>query len=222
MMGLLVAFYSRELLFETNLVFAFLILQSFAAIAAAKSLAVFSDRIGSSPLILFSSSSLALLSILWIFISSGIIFPLFLGFITCFFLHFNNYLIMRLIINKMLPGKEVTFMSMINFTASFFSFFIGLYSGALIDLYDHFFNGAGNSFSFVFISTALISVVNAVLALKLLRMKTEIRAAGTGPRESTEVFSNKAAVFPVLNGSSSIAKKKKSPKVEWWELTGYL
>ncbi|MCP5514909.1 MAG: hypothetical protein H7A26_05560 [Spirochaetales bacterium] len=222
MMGLLVAFYSRELLFETNLVFAFLIMQSFAAIAAAKSLAVFSDRIGSSPLILFSSSSLALLSILWIFISSGIIFPLFLGFLTCFFLHFNNYLIMRLIINKMLPGKEVTFMSMINFTASFFSFFIGLYSGALIDLYDHFYHGEGNSFSFVFISTAVISIVNAVLSLKLLRMKTEIRAAGTGPLGGTAGLSQNEGVSPVLNDYSSIVKKKKSRKVEWWELIGYL
>ncbi|MDX9799747.1 MAG: hypothetical protein RBT69_00230 [Spirochaetia bacterium] len=250
MMGLLVAFYSRELRFEANLVFAFLILQSLAAITAAKSLAVFSDRTGSSPLILLSSVSLACLSIFWIFISSGIIFPLFLGFITCFFLHFNNYLIMRLIINKMLPGKEVTFMSMINFTASFFSFIIGLYSGALIDIYIHFFGEEGNSFTFVFISTAVISVVNASLALRLLRIKSEKKGAAAEAGEREEDFSRDAAVSsghsrtavakgsvssghshselletsasPGLPDSGLPAKRKKKSDIQWWEITGYL
>ena len=210
MMGLLVAFFTKELGFETNLVFAYLILQSIGAITAARSIALFSDRFGSSPLIFISSSSLCLLSLVWIFISSGIIFPLLLGFVTCYFLHFNNLLIMRLIINKMLPGREVTFMSMVNFTASFFAFIIGLYSGALIDLYAAVFGESGNTFTFVFISTAVISIINVFLAKELLSMRSE-------PRGN---FMQKEGALPetaVKPGKRAKSAGKKSV-AGWWEM----
>ena len=135
-MGMTIAFLSREVSIPSNIIFLYTVGASFAVVLAGNFCKFFSDRLGSRPLIVANGIGLVLSLIVWVFISATHEVYIFfiLGFITNFFLAVVSILIRRLLASVIPDDEGVGFNSMTNFVVAFFALFSGLAGGALASL----------------------------------------------------------------------------------------
>lgn len=124
------------------------------------------DRLGSKPLVIFSSLFAAITLVVWATIpaSAPFVWFMILGFLTNFFLSSANMLCIRLVTQVMPDEDSISFNAMVNFVIALFALVAGMISGFLADKINPWFVGNGYSLVFVF---ALILVL-VVLGLSFM------------------------------------------------------
>jgi len=135
-MGMSIAFLSKEVAISSNIIFLYTISISFAIVLAGNFCKFFSDRLGSRPLIIANGIGLIITLVLWVLIPPTHEIYLFfvLGFLTNFFLAVVSILIRRLIASVIPDDEGVGFNSMTNFVVAIFALFSGLAGGALANV----------------------------------------------------------------------------------------
>ncbi|MDC7245729.1 MAG: MFS transporter [Sphaerochaetaceae bacterium] len=135
-MGMSIAFLSKEVALPSNVIFLYTIAVSFSVVLAGNFCKFFSDRLGSRPLIVANGIGLVLSLVLWVLIPPTHEVYLFfvLGFLTNFFLAVVSILIRRLLASVIPDDEAVGFNSMTNFVVAIFALFSGLLGGYLASL----------------------------------------------------------------------------------------
>lgn len=171
-MGMSIAFLTKVVGLESNIIFLYTIVISGSVILAGSFCTFFSDRLGSRPLIIANGFALMVTLIGWMIIpASGDIALFFvLGFLSNFFLANVNILIRRLLAAVIPDNDPVGFNSMTNFMIAFFALFSGLAGGYLANLSDHiqlFSHGWGNAYTFTFALALLFSLLALISTASL-------------------------------------------------------
>ncbi|MFW5484550.1 MAG: MFS transporter, partial [Spirochaetaceae bacterium JB067] len=122
-MGMSIAFLSKEVALPSNVIFLYTIAVSFSVVLAGNFCKFFSDRLGSRPLIVANGIGLVLSLVLWVLIPPTHEVYLFfvLGFLTNFFLAVVSILIRRLLASVIPDDEAVGFNSMTNFVVAIFA-----------------------------------------------------------------------------------------------------
>ncbi|MBN2861325.1 MAG: MFS transporter [Sphaerochaetaceae bacterium] len=171
-MGMSIAFLTKVVGLESNIIFLYTIVISGSVILAGSFCTFFSDRLGSRPLIIANGFALMVTLIGWMIIpASGDIALFFvLGFLSNFFLANVNILIRRLLAAVIPDNDPVGFNSMTNFMIAFFALFSGLAGGYLANLSEHiqlFGHGWGNAYTFTFALALLFSLLALISTASL-------------------------------------------------------
>ncbi len=132
----LIPFLKKVIAMPDNMLFLYSFVASLAAVFSGYLIKPFVDRIGSKPIMILSSSFLAILSLVWAFVPVdthwGAIFLL--SFLTLFSQAMIIILTARLVL-KMIPEKDkITYTSMVHFFSAIIALLLGLFGGYLIDL----------------------------------------------------------------------------------------
>ncbi|MDY0303847.1 MAG: MFS transporter [Sphaerochaeta sp.] len=136
----------------------------------------FSDRLGSRPLVIFSTLFSLLFFMIWSMISSTTkmawIFTL--GFFTNFFVSLISILTFRLVTQVMPDDETVAFNSMVNFVIAIIAFVVGIFSGFLADLAPiarSFMviggRAVGNGYTFVFLFAIVLTAAEVIISIRL-------------------------------------------------------
>lgn len=130
------------------------------------------DRLGSKPLVIFSSLLAAVCLAVWMSVPASLPPVAFfvLGFLTNFFLSSANMLCIRLVTQVMPDQESVSFNAMVNFAIAVFALAAGMSSGVLAGLHASPVPGSmgpGNAYSFVFLFAVLLSLVMFGISLRL-------------------------------------------------------
>ncbi|MDY0372383.1 MAG: MFS transporter, partial [Sphaerochaetaceae bacterium] len=127
-MGLSVAFLSKEVGLASNIIFLYTIGVSLAVVASGSFCKFFSDRLGSRPLIIANGFGFVASMLGWLVVplSASVYWFFVLGFLSNFFLSVINILIRRLIASIIPDDEGVGFNSMVNFVIAFLALFAGL------------------------------------------------------------------------------------------------
>ncbi len=175
-MGMTIAFLSKEVALKSNIVFLYTIGASIAVVLAGSFCKFFSDRLGSRPLIIANGIALVVSLFLWVAIPThfGVYWFFGLGFVTNFFLAVVNILIRRLIAGVIPDDEGVGFNSMTNFVVAFLALFSGLSGGALVTYGSsipheiHIFSMRfGNSYFLTFTLALLFSILALIFTLSM-------------------------------------------------------
>ncbi|MCK9347772.1 MAG: MFS transporter [Sphaerochaeta sp.] len=165
-----------ELGLSNSLVLVYSVVLGVSVMAASFISKQFSDRLGSRPLVLFSTIFSLFFFMAWALIApeANPIWFFVLGFFTNFFIALISMLVYRLITQVMPDDETVAFNSMVNFFIAIVAFVVGLVSGLLGDLghisKDLFVvNGmvAGNGYTLVFVFAILLTAVEILVASRL-------------------------------------------------------
>jgi len=172
-MGLSVAFLSKEVGLASNIIFLYTIGVSLAVVASGSFCKFFSDRLGSRPLIIANGFGFVASMLGWLVVplSASVYWFFVLGFLSNFFLSVINILIRRLIASIIPDDEGVGFNSMVNFVIAFLALFAGLAGGALAT------GGAqithqvslggislGNSYLLTFLLTLFLAIIGLVFS----------------------------------------------------------
>ena len=171
-MGMSIAFLTKVVGLESNIIFLYTIVISGSVILAGSFCTFFSDRLGSRPLIIANGFALMVTLIGWMVIPASAEISLFfvLGFLSNFFLANVNILIRRLLAAVIPDNDPVGFNSMTNFMIAFFALFSGLAGGYLANLSDHIqllSHGWGNAYTFTFGLALLFSLLALISTASL-------------------------------------------------------
>ena len=175
-MGMSIAFLTREVAMKSNVLFLYTIGISIAVVLAGSFCKFFSDRLGSRPLIIANGIGLVITLILWVIIPVSFSATWFfaLGFLTNFFLAVVSILIRRLIAAVIPDDEGVGFNSMTNFVIAFLALFSGLSGGALVtfgssithEIYI-FSYSFGNSYFLTFTLALVFSVLALIFTISM-------------------------------------------------------
>ncbi len=172
-MGMSIAFLTKEVGLASNIIFLYTIGVSLAVIASGSFCKFFSDRLGSRPLIIANGFAFIVSMVGWMVvpISAHLYWFFVLGFLSNFFLSVINILIRRLVASVIPDDEGVGFNSMVNFVIAFLALFGGLAGGALAT------EGAklshkltlggislGNSYVLTFLLTLLLGVIGLIFS----------------------------------------------------------
>ncbi len=171
-MGMSIAFLTKIVGLESNIIFLYTIVISGSVILAGSFCTFFSDRLGSRPLIIANGFALIITLIGWMVIPATGEVSLFfvLGFLSNFFLANVNILIRRLLAAVIPDNDPVGFNSMTNFMIAFFALFSGLAGGSLANLSEHIqllSHGWGNAYTFTFGLALLFSLLALISTASL-------------------------------------------------------
>ena len=175
-MGMTIAFLSREVSLKSNIIFLYTIAASIAVVLAGSFCKFFSDRLGSRPLIVANGIALVITLLLWVIIPPFAMWYVFfiLGFFTNFFLAVVSILIRRLIAGVIPDDEGVGFNSMTNFVIAFLALFSGLSGGALVTIGSsiphqvHLFSiSFGNSYFLTFTLALLFSILALIFTIRM-------------------------------------------------------
>ena len=166
MTAFVIAFLRKALLFPSNMIFIYTIIETLATITAGYVLKPFADRVGSKPLLMMASFFLTAMGIVWgvlpVSISWSIIF--FMGFLTRFLVHTSFLLVSRLVLKSMPVKESLGYTSMINFFTALISLGIGLFGGMLADFGAIFTLSGFNSFGFSFLLFSAVALLNGLFS----------------------------------------------------------
>ncbi len=136
----------------------------------------FSDRLGSRPLVFFSTLFSLFFFMVWVLIIPTVS-PLWffvLGFFTNFFVALISLLVFRLVAQVMPDDETVAFNSMVNFVIAIIAFAVGILSGLLADMGEFarnlfVLNGkiAGNGYTLVFLFAIVLTGIEVLVASRL-------------------------------------------------------
>ena len=166
MTAFIIAFLRKILLFPSNMIFIYTIIETLATITAGYVLKPFADRIGSKPLLIMASLLLTVMGLAWgllpVSIPWGIVFLM--GFLTRFLVHTCLLLVSRLVLKSMPVKDSLGYTSMINFFTALVSLGIGLLGGMLADFGTMFTLTGFNSFGFSFVLLSVVALLNGILS----------------------------------------------------------
>ncbi len=175
-MGMSIAFLTREVAMKASVVFLYTIGISIAVVLAGSFCKFFSDRLGSRPLIVANGIGLVITLMFWVIIPSSSTPTWFfaLGFLTNFFLAVVSILIRRLIASVIPDDEGVGFNSMTNFVIAFLALFSGLSSGALVTIGSSiphqvslFSISLGNSYFLTFTLALMFSILALIFTISM-------------------------------------------------------
>jgi predicted MFS family arabinose efflux permease len=177
--GMTVPFLRVELHLSGSMVVLYSVVLGLAVVFASFFSKQFADRLGSRPLVVFSSLFSLFFLIVWTFLRSTTS-PLWffvLGFFTNFFISMINILVFRLVAQVMPDDEAISFNSMVNFVIAIIALGVGLLSGYLADkgelaqsLFTLEGKAAGNAYSLVFIFAIVLTVVETLVATRLMEV----------------------------------------------------
>jgi hypothetical protein len=136
----------------------------------------FSDRLGSRPLVFFSTLFSLFFFMAWVLITKTVspIWFFVLGFFTNFFVSLISLLTYRLVAQVMPDEETVAFNSMVNFVIAIIAFGVGILSGFLADKADiaralFTLDGrpAGNGYTLVFLFAIVLTSIETLVASRL-------------------------------------------------------
>lgn len=127
------------------------------------------DRLGSKPLVIFSSGLASTCLLVWMLVPASTPFILFLllGFVTNFCLALTNMLCIRLVTQVMPDEDNISFNAMVNFVIAIFALAAGLGSGFLAGRDILVIGWGGNTYSLVFLFACLLSVFVFLTSFRL-------------------------------------------------------
>jgi len=174
--GLTTPFLRIELGLSNSLVVVYSVVLGVSVMAASYVSKQFSDRLGSRPLVFFSSLFSLFFFMAWVLITKNVnpIWFFVLGFFTNFFVALISLLTFRLVAQVMPDDETVAFNSMVNFVIAIIAFFVGIFSGFLADKGEiarnlFVFDGkaAGNGYTLVFLFAIALTMIEALVASRL-------------------------------------------------------
>lgn len=174
-LGMSVPFMSTELHLESSLVILYSVAIGLSVVLSGIVSRHFADRLGSRPLIIWSSWLLLVLLVCWVFAPSHLgPVPFFIfGFLANFALGLINILSVRLVAFVIPDDDAVSFTSMTNFVIAVLALVVGVVSGILVDAGDSidgmFLIGTfkfGNDYSFMFIFAFVIAAIGLAVAFR--------------------------------------------------------
>ncbi len=155
--------------FPSNVIFLYTLTGTLATVSASYMLRPFTDRIGSRPVLIFTSFILVFLSILWGVMPITLHWAGFfvLGFFTTFFQGLLLLLSSRLELRSIPRNDKIGYVSMMNFFSAVISLIIGLLAGVLADIGEGATFSILNPYGFTFLLGAILSAQNGILSLFL-------------------------------------------------------
>ncbi|MDX9916357.1 MAG: MFS transporter, partial [Sphaerochaeta sp.] len=149
---------------------------SVAVMAASYVSKQYSDRLGSRPLVFFSTLFSLFFFLVWSLISAQTKVPwiFVLGFFTSFFVSLISILTFRLVTQVMPDDETVAFNSMVNFVIAILAFVVGIFSGFLADLAPFARTllviegrAVGNGYTFVFLFAIILTAMEVLFSVRL-------------------------------------------------------
>ena len=133
--GLTTPFLRLELGLSNSVVVVYSVVLGVSVMAASYVSKQFSDRLGSRPLVFFSTLFSLFFFMAWVLVTRTVnpIWFFVLGFLTNFFVALISLLTFRLVAQVMPDDETVPFNSMVNFVIAIIAFFVGIFSGFLAD-----------------------------------------------------------------------------------------
>ncbi len=189
--GLVIPFLRRSVGLDANIVLLYSVVAGIAAMLAGFVTKKFGDRLGSRPLILWTSILLVASYCLWFLLSAATPWWVFFlsGFLVNFFLSVTNVLAQRLVAGVTPDEEAVGFNSMSNFIIALCALATGLVSGFLVrdtvSAAGFLRIGGmafGNSYSFTFLLAALLSLCGSIVTARLHE------SGSSSPREAAQVL----------------------------------
>jgi hypothetical protein len=177
--GMTVPFLRVELHLSGSVVVLYSVILGLAVVFASFFSKQFADRLGSRPLVVFSSLFSLFFLVVWTLMpaTTAPLWFFVLGFFTNFFISMINILVVRLVAQVMPDDEAISFNSMVNFVIAIIALAVGLLSGYLADkgevastLFTLEGNAAGNGYSLVFLFAIVLTVVETLVATRLLEV----------------------------------------------------
>jgi hypothetical protein len=174
--GLTTPFLRIEVGLSSAMVVIYSVILGLAVMAASHISKQFSDRLGSRPLVIFSTIFSLLFLTIWMLIKPTIpvIFIFALGFVTNFFIALVAILTFRLMTQVMPDDETVAFNSMVNFVIAILAFIVGIFSGFLADFASVARStlviegrAVGNGYSFVFLFAIILTLLEVLYSIRL-------------------------------------------------------
>ncbi|MDD2395239.1 MAG: MFS transporter, partial [Sphaerochaeta sp.] len=133
--GLTTPFLRLELGLSNSVVVVYSVVLGVSVMAASYVSKQFSDRLGSRPLVFFSTLFSLFFFMAWVLVTRTVnpIWFFVLGFLTNFFVALISLLTFRLVAQVMPDDETVPFNSMVNFVIAIIAFLVGIFSGFLAD-----------------------------------------------------------------------------------------
>ena len=165
-----------ELGLSSSLVVVYSVVLGISVMAASYISKHFSDRLGSRPLVLFSTIFSLFFFMVWVLITPSVhpVWFFILGFFTNFFVALVSLLVFRLVAQVMPDDESVAFNSMVNFVIAIVAFCVGIISGLLADfgnvartLFVVGNQTVGNGYTFVFLFAIVLTSIEILVATRL-------------------------------------------------------
>ncbi len=161
---------------SNSMVVTYSVILSLAVMVASYISKHFSDRLGSRPLVIFSTLFSLFFFLIWSLISAQtkVAWIFVLGFFTNFFVSLISILTFRLVTQVMPDDETVAFNSMVNFVIAILAFVIGIFSGFLADLAPFARTllviegrAMGNGYTFVFLFAIILTALEVIFSIRL-------------------------------------------------------
>ena len=161
---------------SNSMVVTYSVILSLAVMVASYISKQFSDRLGSRPLVIFSTLFSLFFFLIWSLISAQtkVAWIFVLGFFTNFFVSLIGILTFRLVTQVMPDDETVAFNSMVNFVIAIIAFVIGIFSGFLADLAPFARTllviggkAVGNGYTFVFLFAIILTALEVIFSIRL-------------------------------------------------------
>ncbi|MDI9428936.1 MAG: MFS transporter [Spirochaetota bacterium] len=161
---------------SNSMVVTYSVILSLAVMVASYISKHFSDRLGSRPLVIFSTLFSLFFFLIWSLISAQtkVAWIFVLGFFTNFFVSLIGILTFRLVTQVMPDDETVAFNSMVNFVIAIIAFVIGIFSGFLADLAPFARTllviggkAVGNGYTFVFLFAIILTALEVIFSIRL-------------------------------------------------------
>lgn len=174
--GLTTPFLRLELGLSNSVVVVYSVVLGVSVMAASYVSKQFSDRLGSRPLVFFSTLFSLFFFMAWVLVTRTVnpIWFFVLGFLTNFFVALISLLTFRLVAQVMPDDETVPFNSMVNFVIAIIAFLVGIFSGFLADKGDIARNlfvldgkVAGNGYTLVFLFAIALTMIETLVASRL-------------------------------------------------------
>ncbi len=169
-------FLRTEVGLSNAMVVTYSVVLSLAVMAASYISKQFSDRLGSRPLVFFSTLFSLFFFLVWTLISAStkMAWIFVLGFFTNFFVSLISILTFRLVTQVMPDDETVAFNAMVNFVIAILALVVGLLSGFLADLAPFARSmivvggrPIGNGYTFVFLFAIILTAVEVLFSVRL-------------------------------------------------------
>ncbi len=161
---------------SNSMVVTYSVILSLAVMVASYISKHFSDRLGSRPLVIFSTLFSLFFFLIWSLISAQtkVAWIFVLGFFTNFFVSLISILTFRLVTQVMPDDETVAFNSMVNFVIAIIAFVIVIFSGFLADLAPFARTllviggkAVGNGYTFVFLFAIILTALEVIFSIRL-------------------------------------------------------
>lgn len=174
--GLTTPFLRIELGLSNSVVVLYSVTLGVSVMAASYISKQFSDRLGSRPLVFFSTLFSLFFFMAWVLVTKSVspVWFFILGFFTNFFVSLISLLTYRLVAQIMPDEETVAFNSMVNFVIAIIAFGVGILSGFLADKADFARSlftldgrAAGNGYTLVFLFAIVLTSIETLVASRL-------------------------------------------------------